>query len=115
MDVAGTEGQHEIAVARRPDQRFRHLLARRDPAHVEVALLLALHLEAAVDAAESLARMRRDADRDLEVGSDRERGERVERVMTARHAEPNGTQTSLTAPYLEHGLEPLDAQLARLP
>src|SRR5205823_8618811 len=83
--------------------------------HDEDVLLLAFHLEAAVDAAEFLERMRRDAERDLEVGSDRERGERVELVMTARHAEPNGTQTSLTAPYLEHGLEPLDAQLARLP
>src|SRR5207245_1978314 len=69
MDGAGTEGQHEIAVARRPDQRFRHLLARRDPAHVEVAPALERVKQLlAGDAVEALLPCRVDVGQEEDVG-----------------------------------------------
>ena len=74
----------------------------------ENPLLVALHLEAAVDAAELLERVRRDAERDLEVVGHRERGKRVERVVPSRHAEPDLAEAALRAPYLEDRVQPHD-------
>src|SRR5438067_4577340 len=112
------EGRHQPAREALPRgaQRGADLLGMvRVVVHHEHVLLLPLHLEAAMDAAELLEGVRRDAERDLEVGGDGEGGERVEGVMAAGHAEPDGAEPPLAAPDLEHGLEPVDAEVARLP
>ena len=79
------------------------------------AAFLAPHLEAAIDAAELLEGVRGETPRDAEVVGHRDGGERVERVMTSRHAQPHRAQPLPDPPDLEDRLESLDAQLARLP
>src|SRR5207249_7944067 len=77
--------------------------------------LVPLHLEASMDAAELFEGMGGDAEGDLEIVGDRERGERVEGVMPSGHVETHVAEPAPAAPRLEGRRETGDAQLARLP
>src|SRR5262249_419194 len=81
----------------------------------EDVVLVALHLEAAMDTPELLERVGGDAERDLEVIGDREGGERVERVVSARHAEARLAEAALAPPDPEDRVEPRDPEIPRLP
>src|SRR5262245_29827947 len=81
----------------------------------EDALLLALHLETTMDPAEVFQSVCGDPEGDLHVLGDRERRERVERVMAPRHAEADLAEAALAAPGVEDRLEAADVEVARLP
>ena len=73
--------------------------------HHQDVLLLALHLEAAVDAAELLERVGREPPRDAEIVRDGDGGEGVQRVVASRHAEAHRAEPLAVVPDVEDGLE----------
>ena len=77
--------------------------------------LLALHLEAAMDAAELLESAAGTAEGDLELRRRRERRQGVERVMPSGHVQPHRPDLPSVAPDLEGRLQSLHPELARLP